>query len=131
MFFGVSHVRKSWTKWMLSLAWAAGLCGLDGKAADWSFTLPTDTFSSPAVASDGSIIIGCGQGINGVPLSSINPAGKLNWTIPIGSVMASPAISADDTIYAGSTLGYFYSISLDGKTNWVLKTSDSNVPASG
>lgn len=99
-------------------------------ALDWSFELPFDAYSSPALTSDGSMIIGCGQGSSAAlgALLSVSKTGQLNWRLPIGPVMASPLIAPDDTIYVGSTIGTFYSVSAAGDVNWIFRSTNSAPP---
>ena len=52
----------------------------------------------------------------------------LDWKFETGdSVVSSPAIAKDGTIYVGSADGYLYAISADGTLNWKFETGDSVV----
>lgn len=78
------------------------------------------SFSSPAIADNGTIYIGTDTG-----LRSVNPNGTLSWMftgVP-GSMFgdSSPAIASDGTIYVGSKAGknkMFYAINPDGTLKW-------------
>jgi len=95
----------------------------------WDITLGNHVFSSPAVAPDGTLLIGVCSAAFGEPLSaygaiySISPRGSTNWFAETyGDLRSSPAIGPDGSIYVGSVLGYVYAFSPDGATNWVFAT---------
>ncbi|MDP2683753.1 MAG: PQQ-binding-like beta-propeller repeat protein [bacterium] len=71
-------------------------------------------YSSPAIADDGTIYLGTGNG-----LSAINQSCQVQWTAPTGSISYStPAISANNKILAGADNGNFYIINPDGSVRW-------------
>jgi outer membrane protein assembly factor BamB len=83
----------------------------------WVYSLSGGDFmnmSSPAIASDGTLYIGSGNGVN-----AINSNGTLKWTFPTGySTPSSPSIGTDGTIYFGSDDGALYAISSNGALKW-------------
>tara|TARA_B100000745_G_C20149821_1_gene394266 strand:+ start:540 stop:3158 length:2619 start_codon:yes stop_codon:yes gene_type:complete len=76
--------------------------------------------SSPAIAPDGSIVLGAMSGcLPNCRVYSYMPDGGLNWSLEIdGAVTSSPVIASDGTVYISAMSGDFYSISKDGKLNW-------------
>lgn len=77
----------------------------------WRFTAQGPVYS-PVTDNSGNICFAGGKF-----LYSLTPSGVQRWTYPV-SIMASPSISADGTIYVGSTDSYLYAIS---SSNGVLK----------
>jgi len=77
-------------------------------------------FSSPAIASDGTIYVGS----NDHKLYAIHPNGTLQWAYTTGgSVNSSPAIAANGTIYVGSGNGKLYALygrSKLANTDWPM-----------
>jgi outer membrane protein assembly factor BamB len=89
----------------------------------WGFDIsngsPIDIVSSPAIATDGTIYIGSGNGA----LYAINPDGTLKWKYETGGALpASPAIGSDGTVYIGSMDRQFYAINPDGTLKWIFPT---------
>ena len=66
----------------------------------WAFVATNTTFrSSPAIASDGTILVGADSGL----LYAFDPAGNVLWTfLAADAIYSSPAIAPDGTIYFGS-----------------------------
>ncbi len=88
----------------------------------WKFQANDTIWSSPAVASDGTIYIGAHDG----KLYAINSDGSLKWSYQTGrKILASPSIGADGTIYIGSYDAYFYAIKPDGALKWKFSASNS------
>lgn len=64
--------------------------------------------SSPVVGPDGTIYIGCNNGLAAVKPNSTNTAGTLLWTFPtlingvIGMVDDTPALASDGSLYVGA-----------------------------
>ena len=87
------------------------------------------TDSSPAVASDGTIYIGCWNH----RLYALYPNGTERWvfhdtshgTKCWGFVLTSPAIAPDGTIYIGNNNGRLYAINSDGSFKWSYQTGCS------
>jgi uncharacterized repeat protein (TIGR02543 family) len=84
----------------------------------WRYQTGEWIWSSPAIASDGTIYIGS----NDDYLYAINPDGTLKWRYQKGYSVSSPAISSDETIYVGSYDGYLYAINPNGTLKWRYKT---------
>lgn len=84
-------------------------------------------FSSPAVASDGTIYVG---GTDGA-LYAIDHNGSLRWSFGTsGIIQSSPSIGADGTIYVGSLDGRLYAIDPEGIEIWSLELDWRGVSAS-
>ena len=65
---------------------------------DWEFS-GGGFISSPAIAEDGTIIVGSGDDY----LYAINPDGTLRWKYKTdGGLQSSPAIGSDGTVYIAS-----------------------------
>jgi len=92
----------------------------------WTFEAGGAIESSPTIASDGTIYIGSHDG----KLYAINLDGKQKWQFDTGkieyiekwnnskSIMASPAIASDGTVYIHSAADYLFAINSDGKEKW-------------
>ena len=66
----------------------------------WTFATWGSIFSSPAVASDGTVLVGSGDGT----LYAIDPDGSERWLFETGgSISSSPVIISDGTVYIGSS----------------------------
>ncbi|MHB9028611.1 MAG: outer membrane protein assembly factor BamB family protein, partial [Candidatus Latescibacterota bacterium] len=84
-------------------------------APKWTYQTGSSVYSSPAIASDGTIYVGSGD----KNLYAIHPNGSLKWKYLAGSfVHSSPAISSDGTIYVGSHDKYLYALNPDGSLKW-------------
>jgi len=90
----------------------------------WSFDISGNSssigiVSSPAIASDGTIYAGSGNG----SLYAITTNGILKWKYQTGGALtASPAIGSDGTVYIGSADRQFYAINPDGTLKWIFPT---------
>jgi len=90
----------------------------------WSFDISPngstiDVVSSPAIAPDGTIYAGSGNG----SLYAITTNGILKWKFQTGGALtASPAIGSDGTVYIGSADRQFYAINPDGSLKWIFPT---------
>jgi len=74
----------------------------------WRYQTGSWIFSSPAIASDGTIYVGSWTDYS---LYAINPDGTLKWRYQTGGgIDSSPAIASDGTIYVGSDDDYLYAI---------------------
>jgi len=79
------------------------------------------SFSSPAIAEDGTIYIGGEDGY----LYAVTPSGGIDWSFETGgAIESSPAIGLDGTIYFGSDDGYFYAVNPDGSEAWKQALGD-------
>ena len=95
----------------------------------WFSPIGSVSYSSPAIASDGTIYILSLPELLLLPISkgylyAINSKGKIKWRREIGllSVFSSPIIAKDGTIYVGSGNGYFYAFNPDGSVKWKYRT---------
>jgi outer membrane protein assembly factor BamB len=90
---------------------------------DWAHFTPSEIYSSPAVAADGTVYYGA----NDKTVRAINADGSLKWTFSVtgspGAFQSSPAIGANGTVYIGCNDSYLYA--LNGSTGaliWKFKT---------
>jgi len=80
----------------------------------WDFYTNFPIYSSPAIAEDGTIYIGSGDGT----LYALDPNGSEKWHYSTyNDIRSIPAISEDGTIYVLSD-GKFYAINPDGSKKW-------------
>lgn len=90
-------------------------------------------FSSPAVAADGTIYVGSGDG----HLYAVLPNGILKWKVQAGDsyygISSSPAVAADGTVYFGSSDHNIYALQPDGTVRWKYPAGSlvSSSPAIG
>ena len=92
----------------------------------WTFETGAGIESSPVIGEDGTIYIGSHDGY----LYAINPDGTEKWRFDAGppvyderwdvskSIMATPAIATDGTIYIYSSANYLFAINPDGTEKW-------------
>jgi len=92
----------------------------------WSFETGAGIESSPAIGVDGTIYFGSHDGF----LYAVSPDGTEKWRFDAGppsyderwnvskSIMASPAIAPDGTIYIYSSANYLFAINPDGTERW-------------
>jgi outer membrane protein assembly factor BamB len=74
--------------------------------------------ASPAVADDGTVYVGNGDG-----LRSVNGAtGAVNWLFTSACVTSSPAIGGDGTIFFGTLGGTLYAVNSDGSLRFKITT---------
>jgi outer membrane protein assembly factor BamB len=94
---------------------------------EWNASAGGVIFSSPAIASDGTVYVGS----NDNKLHAFNSNGTNKWTFTTGNwVDSTPAIGPDGTVYVGSWDNKLYAINpTDGTKLWDFNTS-SNVTAS-
>ena len=85
-------------------------------------------FTSPTVASDGTIYIGYSSvDVYGNPLQgylvAFNSNGTIKWSYSLLSgdsiIESTQTIGQNGTIYIGSLLGYVYAVNPDGTTKWI------------
>ena len=88
---------------------------------DWNATTGGVIFSSPAIATDGSIYIGSNDNM----LHAFNADGTNKWTFETGNwVDSTPAVGPDGTIYVGSWDNKVYAIDSDnGNKIWEYETN--------
>ena len=124
-----THDKYSWTGSRLYAIYPDG-------TEKWHWTPPSHKIfnfidSTPAVASDGTLYVGCGDR----SLYALYPNGTLKWEFYAsppwwwkwckeykGFVLTSPAISQDGTIYIGNNNHRLYAINPDGTQKWSYKT---------
>jgi outer membrane protein assembly factor BamB len=89
----------------------------------WVFTPPTSPDwidSSPAVAADGTVYVGCWNGF----LYALRADGTRRWEFKAGSFIASsPAIGTDGTIYVGAGAN-LVAVNPDGTLKWSFPAGD-------
>ena len=92
----------------------------------WRFGTGDWIWSSPAVASDGTIYVGSLDG----KVYAVNPDGTEKWTFATGSyVYCSPSVGSDGTIYIGSRDFKFYALNPDGSEKWNRSCYADSSPA--
>ncbi|MDD1720012.1 MAG: PQQ-binding-like beta-propeller repeat protein [Methanoregulaceae archaeon] len=92
--------------------------GADGSLKDY-VSIEGYTYSTPAVATGGTVYVGTDDGI----LHAYLPNLTEKWHFDTGSyIESSPAIGADGTIYFGCSNGMFYALSPLGTEKWNLDT---------
>ncbi|MDC3335647.1 PQQ-binding-like beta-propeller repeat protein, partial [Opitutales bacterium] len=105
------------------MATALAYTGAANPTTHWETPYPTGgtIFSSPAIATDGTVYIGS----NDNKLHAINSDGSAKWTFTTGDwVDSTPAIGADGTIYFGSWDNQLYAIDpSNGSKLWDFNTS--------
>jgi len=86
----------------------------------WNLTLaPSDSESSPAIATDGTIYQATFDG----KLVAITPQGEIKWTFKEGEeIKSSPAIAEDGTIYFGARDRKLYAVTPTGRFKWIFVT---------
>ncbi len=102
-----------------------GISNLSGSrvgALMWEYNVNGWLDSSPAIAGDGTIYYGSGDG----KLYAISRNGTLKWTYQTnGPVDSSPAIGANGTVFFGSYDGYLYSLASNGQLRWRFNAGDA------
>lgn len=78
--------------------------------------------ATPAVAADGTVYIGCGDG----QLYALNPAdGSIRWSYATGTfITSSPAIGPDGTIYFGAADARLHAVTPAGAPRWTFSAGD-------
>jgi outer membrane protein assembly factor BamB len=97
----------------------------------WAFPTGGMVQSSPALADDGTILVGSDSG----KVYAIKPDGTELGTFTIGSFVefSSPVMAPDGTVYIGSWDGNLYAINPNGTQKWAFPTGDyvKTTPAIG
>lgn len=111
------------TAWRIAgiglLAWPLVALGQTTNRLLWSFPTSKYVFSSPAIAEDGTVYIGSGDG----RLYALNPRGTQKWSFRTeAEIQSSPAIGRDGTIYFGSADRKVYALNPDGTERWHFLT---------
>ena len=90
----------------------------------WSFWFNSgmfadDSWSTPAVAPDGTIYVGAFSGL----LHALDSDGHEKWRFQAGlQIKSSPAIADDGTIYFGARDRRLYAVTPEGKLKWNFST---------
>ncbi len=88
----------------------------------WEYRIGGSIYSSPAIASDGTIYV---SSINR-KVYALNSDGTKKWEFATGGYIdASPAIGSDGTVYVGSHDHKFYAINPDGTEKWHFNAGSS------
>jgi len=86
----------------------------DGGGIQWETKLPGYVSSTPEVAADGTVYIGCQDS----SLYALKQ-GAIAWKVTTGGeVWSSPAIGPDGSIFFGSNDGWLYAVTSDGAPSW-------------
>lgn len=86
---------------------------------NWERALGAGISSSPAIATNGTIYVGTGDG----NLCAVSPTGTILWKFSTGGIVfSSPAIGGDGTIYIGSFDQHLYAITPAGDLKWKFET---------
>jgi outer membrane protein assembly factor BamB len=98
----------------------------------WQYPSNAEITSSPAVASDGTIYFGSGDG----GVYALNADGSRKWLAGTGAAidLSTPALGADGTVYIGSTDGSLYAFNpANGARRWRFTATSAIVssPAIG
>jgi outer membrane protein assembly factor BamB len=85
----------------------------------WAFQTGGPIVSSPAIAGDGSVLVGSQDD----KLYAIGPDGTLKWSYATGDIIfSSPAVAHDGTIYIGSDDDHLYALTpAEGKPRWIVQ----------
>jgi outer membrane protein assembly factor BamB len=119
---GCGRAKESMNKTLLALVlgWIGFSCGVCfGQPVGtllWSYNAGSDIATSPAIAPDGTIYIGTGNG-----LFAITNAGSNKWIFPMW-VGSSAAIASDGTVYVNSRDGKLCAVNPDGTQKWSYST---------
>jgi len=85
----------------------------------WTFATGGPIVSSPAVAADGSVLVGSQD----TKLYAVARDGSLRWSYATGDIIfSSPAVAHDGTIYIGSDDDHLYAVSGNPpKPRWIVQ----------
>ena len=85
----------------------------------WTISTGGPIVSSPAIAADGSVLVGSQDG----KLYAVASDGNLKWSYATGDIIfSSPAIAHDGTIYIGSDDDHLYAVNPAGaKPRWIVQ----------
>ena len=96
-------------------------------ALKWTVNLPSATFptgwvplcsdygnAAPAVATDGTVYVGNGDGLR----AFVGSTGMQKWFFPSANVSSAPAIGGDGTVFFGCSDGSFYAVNSDGSLRY-------------
>ena len=109
------------------------LYGVDLEASDapsaptWTFSLPDQSPTSPAIDQYGYFYFGTANGnLYAMSMNRSEQASQL-WSLHLGGqLLAAPVIDANGTLYVGSTDSNMYAVNLSSKNiAWTFKTNGS------
>jgi outer membrane protein assembly factor BamB len=85
----------------------------------WTFVTGAPIVSSPAIAADGSVLVGSHDG----KLYNVARDGTLRWSYATGDIIfSSPAVAHDGTIYIGSDDDHLYAVTGNPvKPRWIVQ----------
>ncbi|HVZ87616.1 MAG TPA: PQQ-binding-like beta-propeller repeat protein [Polyangia bacterium] len=85
----------------------------------WAFPTGGPIVSSPAIAGDGSVLVGSQDD----RVFAIARDGTLKWSYATGDIIfSSPAVAHDGTIYIGSDDDHLYALTpAEGKPRWIVQ----------
>ena len=119
--FAGSSAQGEW--WMFGREPRHRRCSANNGPANstvrWQYVAGNAVRSSPALANDGTIYVGCADS----KLYAMNPGGTLRWSYTTGGeVWSSPAVGPDGTVYVGSLDDKLYAVRPDGTLGWSFTT---------
>lgn len=103
-----------------------------GERVLWTFDANTSPepmespvmYSSPAIASDGTIYIGSYDNY----IYAIDIEGNRTWGFKTGGdVLTSPAVGPDGSVYVGSADGFLYAFESGGSQKWKVSAEEAEV----
>ena len=86
--------------------------------AGWNPLQSDSGNAAPAVADDGTVYVGNGDGLRAINGST----GAVNWVFNCANVSSSPAIGGDGTIFFGTDDGNLYAVNPDGSIRFKVTT---------
>ncbi|HUB09961.1 MAG TPA: PQQ-binding-like beta-propeller repeat protein, partial [Myxococcales bacterium] len=110
------------TRWTVPLPPAALPSG-------WTPLESDDGNAAPAIAPDGTVYVGNGDGLRAIDGAS----GAVKWLFASPNVSSSPAIGGDGTIFYGADDGRLYAVTPSGALRFAIPTGGpiSSSPAIG
>ncbi len=86
--------------------------------AGWQPLLSDSGNAAPAIAPDGTVYVGNGDGLRALD----GATGKLKWLFPSANVSSAPAVGGDGTVFFGVDDGTLYAVHPDGSLRFALQT---------
>jgi len=85
----------------------------------WIFQSAAPIVSSPAIAADGSVLVGSQDG----RVYAVGRDGTVRWSYATGDIIfSSPAVAHDGTIYIGSDDDHLYALTPgEGRPRWIVQ----------
>ncbi len=89
----------------------------------WAFAARDHFYASPALADDGTIVIGSADGT----MYALNPDGSLRWAFDtLEPIRSSASIDGAGNIYFGNSDGKLYALSAGGEKLWTFDSTESD-----